>query len=256
MLVDEVRAGVEPCRQLLRGRCRGWCGEVLEDDDERCSASALPAVPGTSNRTASARSTSRAVRPLIETPSLEWQDPLTVRANPHESHPSNAGFEELGQLARGRNRRLCARSTGIGSPTTTLIFGKPIRPRESARAHVPTIRTGTSGTPVASASRAAPRVHVPPRYRPLGEERDRLTGQDELTRPADRVQVAAVSGDRNSAECVHQPGARPIAPGSTFARKWSGCSAASASSGGSSTDSWFAATTHGPGGTRPTSSSR
>ncbi len=45
--------------------------------------------------------------------------------------------------------------------------------RESA-CPVPTIRTGTSGTPVASASRAAPRVHTPPVHRALREDRNRL----------------------------------------------------------------------------------
>ena len=81
---------------------------------------------------------------------------------------------------------------------------------ESARA-VPTIRTGTIGTPVASATRAAPRVQAPrspcpagrsPRSRPLAE----------LFGTRDREQVSPVAPDRDPAERVHQPRARRIAP--------------------------------------------
>ena len=43
-----------------------------------------------------------------------------------------------------------------------------MRPFDSA-CFVPTIRTGTSGAPVASASLAAPRVHAPPCTVPCGK---------------------------------------------------------------------------------------
>ena len=134
--------------------------------------------------------------------------------------------------------------------------GEAERPRESARAE-PTIRTGTSGTPVASASRAAPRVQAPPRTVPCGKiatvspAREQLVGAGERRRGPSRPRATGIAAER-----VHQPGAGAVRQSSSFARKRSGWSAASASSGGSSSDSWFAATTHGPGGTRPTISSR
>ena len=104
-----------------------------------------------------------------------------------------------------------ARSTTIGSPTTILILENRIRPRESARPRADDPDGHERDAGREREPRGAPRP-LASLDRPLREERDRLAGEDQLAGAADRVEVATVAPDRDPAERVHQPRARPVAP--------------------------------------------
>ena len=89
---------------------------------------------------------------------------------------------------------------------------KARRGRARAPAVEPTIRTGTSGTPVASARRAAPRVQAPPRIVPCGK----IATDSPARRSSSARSIATWPSrprvDRDPAERVHQPGDRAPAP--------------------------------------------
>ena len=150
-----------------------------------------------------------------------------------------------------------AASTAIGSPTTSRIRGKPTRRRPSALPE-PSMRMGTSGAPVRSASFAAPRCQ-------MSVSRTTPSGKMPTSQPSRRsaAKVAIASRSPRPRSTGNPPIASTPAPtawkrhSSILARNRTGRLVTRPSRNGSSTDSWFDARIAPPEGTgRPTTSNR
>ena len=128
--------------------------------------------------------------------------------------------------ARGRPGSSRGGGTRIGSPITTRTCarrGSHVPGRSPSAA--PTIATGTSGAPVASAMRAAPRCHGrsgDPSTVPWGKKTTLSPAAIACAAAATAADVAPPALDLDRAEGVHQP-TRPH--GSPRAPPWRGTAA-------------------------------
>ena len=152
--------------------------------------------------------------------------------------------------------------TRIGSPITTRTCarrGSRVPGRSPSAA--PTIATGTSGAPVASARRAAPRCHgrsTRPEHGALREDRRRCLPRRRrapprstaATSPRPRSTLIAPSVVHD-ADCTAR-----FSQSSALARYRSGRSIAAPTTNGSARESWFATTMTAPWGSRSVPSTR
>ena len=180
--------------------------------------------------------------------------PAAARASRHASRRARSTAARI----RAVSSRVAgivgeARSTTIGSPTTTRTRASRGSRVPGRRARtLPTIATGTSGAPVVSASRAAPRCHgrsAEPSTVPWGKiataapaSRARATAATAATSPRRRSTGIPPSASRT------RPTSR-FHQSSLFVRKRSGRSIEAPRKNGSESESWFATTITGPAGT-------